>query len=215
LSNSAHLTEAVYDQIADALEQEGCIILPNFLPDDMTQQLHQHISSLPDNQFKTAGIGRNDDRQLKQQVRNDQTSWLSNDSLAEQGYLAVMEECRTQLNRRLFLGLFDYEAHFAHYAEGSYYQRHIDAFRGQSNRLVTTVFYLNPDWTDDNGGELLIYSPNNDDVIHRVLPRFGTMVIFLSDRFPHEVLAAKQDRYSIAGWFRSNNSNSLIVDPIN
>jgi len=80
LNNSAQLTEAVYDQIADTLANEGCIILPNFLPADITQQLYQHVTKLPNEQFKTAGIGRNDDRQLKQQVRNDQTSWLSNDS---------------------------------------------------------------------------------------------------------------------------------------
>jgi len=213
LTHSSLLTDAVYDQIADALADEGCIILPNFLAVEITQQLYQYISQLPAQQFKAAGIGRHDDHQLKTQVRNDNTRWLANDSLAEQAYLSVMEECREQLNRRLFLGLFDYEAHFAHYAEGSYYQRHIDAFKGQSNRLLTTVFYLNPDWSDDKGGELLIYAPNSDEIIHRVSPKFGTMVIFLSDRFPHEVLAAKQDRYSIAGWFRINNSTSHSVDP--
>ena len=214
MPNSTPLTEAVYDQIADALAEDGYIILPNFLADDMTEQLYQHVTKLPDKQFKMAGIGRNDDHLVKQQVRNDQTSWLSSHSSVEQAYLAVMDECRNQLNQRLFLGLFDYEAHFAHYAEGNYYQRHIDAFHGQSNRLVTTVFYLNPNWLDENGGELLIYSPNSEEVIHRISPRFGTMVIFLSDRFPHEVLAAKQDRYSIAGWFRTNSSNSLSVDPM-
>jgi len=214
LTNSTPLTEAVYDQIADALAQDGCIILPSFLTDNMTQLLYQHVTSLPGEQFKTAGIGRNDDRLVKQKVRNDQTSWLSTNSSVEQAYLSVMEECRKQLNQRLFLGLFDYEAHFAHYAVGNFYQRHIDAFHGQSNRLVTTVFYLNPNWTDENGGELLIYSPNSDEIVHRISPKFGTMVIFLSERFPHEVLTAKQDRYSIAGWFRTNSSNSLSIDPM-
>lgn len=208
------LSESLYDQIADALAQDGCIILPNFLPDEMTHQLTQYVGDLPKQQFKAAGIGRNDERQLKQQVRNDTTRWLSNDSIAEQNYLAVMEECRHQLNQRLYLGLFDYEAHFAHYAQGNYYQRHIDAFQGQSNRVVTTVFYLNPNWSEEDAGELLIYSPNSDEILQRVLPKFGTMVIFLSDRFPHEVLAAKQDRYSIAGWFRTNNSNSQTIDPL-
>jgi len=28
-------------------------------------------------------------------------------------------------------------------------------------------------------------------------------VIFLSERFPHEVLPAKKKRHSIAGWFRN------------
>lgn len=214
MNNPTVLSETVYDQIADALAQDGYIILPDFLPTKITELLYQHVTHMPTQQFKSAGIGRNDDRQVRQQIRNDKTSWLSKDSLAEQNYLSVMEECRHQLNQRLFLGLFDYEAHFAHYPEGSYYQRHIDAFRGQSNRVVTTVFYLNPNWSKDMGGELIIYTPDSEEVVHRVSPSFGTMVIFLSDRFPHEVLAAKQDRYSIAGWFRTNNSNSLTIDPI-
>ena len=209
------LTERVYDQIADALAQDGCIILPDFLPAELTWQLYQHVSNLPTQQFKTAGIGRHNEQQLNHKIRNDKTSWLSNDTLAEQNYLSIMEECRSQLNQRLFMGLFDYEAHFAHYAEGSYYQRHIDAFRGRSNRVVTTVFYLNPDWSSSDGGELLIYDPESNEVIHQVSPDFGTMVIFLSDRFPHEVLTAKHDRYSIAGWFRINSSNSRAIDPSN
>ena len=35
-----------------------------------------------------------------------------------------------------------------------------------------------------------------------VLPRGGTLVVFLSDRFPHEVLPARRERLSLAGWFR-------------
>ncbi|MEC7468361.1 MAG: 2OG-Fe(II) oxygenase, partial [Pseudomonadota bacterium] len=31
--------------------------------------------------------------------------------------------------------------------------------------------------------------------------------------FPHEVLPATRDRFSIAGWFRVNNSTAQRVDP--
>ena len=193
-----------YDLIADALFNEGAIVLPNFLPAALNQQLFDYVSSLSAQSFKPAGIGRNNDMQLNQQVRNDQTRWLSNKRPIEQSYLTIMDECRLQLNHRLFLGLFDYEAQFAIYAAGSYYQRHIDAFKGRSNRILSTVFYLNPDWQQEDGGELIIYQPDNTEIYRRVSPEFGTMVIFLSERFPHEVLTANRDRYSIAGWFRIN-----------
>jgi SM-20-related protein len=49
----------------------------------------------------------------------------------------------------------------------------------------------------------------------KVLPSFGTIVVFLSEEFPHEVLPAKRDRYSIAGWFRLNNSIDNNIDPPN
>jgi SM-20-related protein len=46
-----------------------------------------------------------------------------------------------------------------------------------------------------------------------VPPKNGTLVLFLSEEFPHEVLVAKKTRYSIAGWFRINNSIGNQIDP--
>ena len=36
-------------------------------------------------------------------------------------------------------------------------------------------------------------------------------MVFESERFPHEVLAAASVRYSIAGWFRTNNSIAGVL----
>ena len=44
-------------------------------------------------------------------------------------------------------------------------------------------------------------------------PSFGSVAIFLSEEFPHEVLPATRDRYSIAGWFRVNTSTADRIDP--
>jgi SM-20-related protein len=38
------------------------------------------------------------------------------------------------------------------------------------------------------------------------------VVIFLSERIPHEVLPATRDRYSIAGWFRVNATTGGRLD---
>ncbi|MET0091118.1 MAG: hypothetical protein ABW068_14070, partial [Candidatus Thiodiazotropha sp.] len=34
-----------------------------------------------------------------------------------------------------------------------------------------------------------------------------------SERFPHEVLPAQRDRYSIAGWYRVINNQQGRIDP--
>jgi SM-20-related protein len=75
------------------------------------------------------------------------------------------------------------------------------------------VVYLNPGWQPVDGGELVIYTDEVDQDSIRVTPAFGTLVVFLSEDFPHEVLPAQRDRYSIAGWFRLNTSTSDRVDP--
>ena len=82
---------------------------------------------------------------------------------------------RLELNKRLFLGLFDYECHFARYAPGGFYKKHRDAFVGDSNRILSTVLYLNPGWRAEWGGELLMYEDLNDAVVARILPRYGNL----------------------------------------
>ncbi|PHS25624.1 MAG: proline hydroxylase [Methylophaga sp.] len=191
-----------YENIANTLATDGVIILPDFLPSKLTEQLYQYISNIPADQFSQAGIGRNNNVQINHEIRNDVTLWLNGKSPCERTYLMAMNELRHQLNEKLFLGLFDYESHYSHYKMGSYYQRHVDAFEGRSNRVITTVFYLNHDWSENDGGELVIYKHNSKEVLHRISPTFGTLAIFLSEKFPHEVLTANRDRYSIAGWFR-------------
>ncbi|MGJ8682812.1 2OG-Fe(II) oxygenase, partial [Paraglaciecola sp.] len=89
-------------------------------------------------------------------------------------------------------------------------------FKGRSNRALSTVYYLNPNWSEADGGELIIYSPEkNDEPISKVTPLFNQCIIFLSDMFPHEVLASNKDRFSIAGWFRVNGTTQQHLDPSN
>ena len=117
------------------------------------------------------------------------------------------------LNRHLLLGLFSFESHLSHYAPGNYYKRHFDAFHGEKNRILTIVAYLNPNWTSSDGGELVLYRSEKDKEGIKVIPLMGTIVTFLSEEFPHEVLPAHRDRFSIAGWFHLNGSVNNKIDP--
>jgi len=190
--------------ITETMAEQGYIVLTDFIAADLTEQLHQHVSTLPESAFNTAKIGRQQSVQQLETVRSDKTAWLSNAYPVEQAYLDTMDTLRIQLNRQLFLGLRDFEAHFAHYPPGHFYQRHVDAFKGQSNRVISSVFYLNPDWSEQDQGQLVLYQPDGEVQIQTVMPMMGTLVLFLSEQFPHEVLPARRDRYSIAGWFRTD-----------
>jgi SM-20-related protein len=122
------------------------------------------------------------------------------------------------LNQRLLMGLFSFESHFAHYAPGAFYRKHVDAFNhddnvGGARRVLSLVAYLNPDWQLTDGGELLIYEDSSTDPVVVIQPLHGTVVLFLSEEVPHEVAPALCDRYSIAGWFRVNGSSTARIDP--
>jgi SM-20-related protein len=199
------MSEALIDTIAEALHTKGLIVLPQALPLRMTEALHERISEIASNATR-AGVGRGAQHIQSDAVRTDSILWLGYEDSAEAAYLAWMEDLRLGLNRRLFLGLFDYEAHFAVYEPGAYYRKHLDAFQGNTNRVLTTVLYLNREWRAEDGGELLVYKAEGEAVLEAVAPRFGKLVIFLSEAFPHEVIASRRRRYSIAGWFRVNAS---------
>ncbi|WP_105903103.1 2OG-Fe(II) oxygenase [Vibrio gangliei] len=204
---------ALFESIANHLADTGYSIHPNALPAGLLHSLHEHLHSMPEYYFKRAGIGRDDNLMLNQFVRKDEVCWINGDSRAGREWLDWAGQLQQYLNRRLFLGLFSFESHFAHYSPGDFYKTHKDAFKGQSNRVVSLVVYLNPDWNKEDQGELVIYQDESNEELIRVTPGFGTIVAFLSEDFPHEVLPANRDRYSIAGWFRVNGSDTQRVDP--
>ena len=209
----------LFESISNDIIEKGYSIRPHALPTDLTSLLLQHIIDLPIENFKRAGIGRSKDHQLNNFIRTDEICWITNNSKASNAWLNWTEALQAYLNRRLFLGLFSFESHFTHYAKGHFYKKHKDAFKGEGNRVLSVVVYLNQHWSPTDGGELVIYdnkSAVSSVIDHRTItvnPSFGTIVVFLSEEFPHEVLSAKRDRYSIAGWFRLNNSIANNIDP--
>ncbi|WP_203292257.1 2OG-Fe(II) oxygenase [Maricaulis parjimensis] len=152
-----------------------------------------------------AGIGRAEDHDIVRKIRRDLTHWMDGSTPAQAGYLAFAEAVRREVNYRLMLGLFAFEAHYAVYEPGGFYKRHVDSFRGARNRMLSSVLYLNPDWDPSDGGLLRIYAPDSEDVIAEITPEFGTLALFLSEDIPHEVTPARRDRFSIAGWHRCND----------
>ena len=203
----------VFERIAAELRTHGFCVLDDAIPPELATALAERVRALRSADFAPAGIGRAQDQMLNDFVRRDEIHWLENVNPAERGWLEWAGQLRSYLNRELLLGLFSYEAHFAHYEPGAFYKRHFDAFRGESNRVLTTVYYLNPGWLPEDGGELLLYPEHDTEPLMRVVPQMGRLVVFISEEFPHEVLPAKRDRYSIAGWFRVNTSTAERVDP--
>ncbi|WP_220470326.1 2OG-Fe(II) oxygenase [Colwellia sp. BRX8-7] len=212
---------SLFESISNDIVEKGYSIRPYALPEELTHLLLNYIIELPTEKFKRAGIGRAKDHMINDFIRTDEISWITSNNQASCAWITWTESLQAYLNRRLFLGLFSFESHFAHYAKGDFYKKHKDAFKGEGNRVLSVVVYLNQHWSADDGGELVIYdkkipaSAVVDNSKIKVLPSFGTIVVFLSEEFPHEVLPAKRDRYSIAGWFRLNNSIDNNIDPPN
>lgn len=202
----------LFDLIAKDLYQHGYSVQTNALPAELATLLAAEVRLLPAEHFKKAGIGRDHQHVLKPLLRGDHISWITGNTQVTQAWLEWAGSLQRALNQRLLLGLFSFESHFAHYAIGDVYTKHQDAFKGETNRVLSLVTYLNPDWNDADGGELVLYPQNINKGGLQVSPCLATLVVFLSEEVPHEVLAALVDRFSIAGWFSVNNSP--IIWPI-
>lgn len=186
-------------EIVDALVNDGYIVIEDAFSSALSQELL--LCAQQSKQFKQGGISSAGDLHLDATKRRDKIAWLDKDAGAQSEYLAFAQTLQNILNRELYLGLSYYEAHFAIYEKGDFYEKHLDAFKGSKNRVVTTVYYLNDGWRKEDGGELLIYDKQNS-LIQKVLPKRGRLVVFMSEDFPHEVLPTNKKRHSIAGWFR-------------
>lgn len=212
-SDDNTIDKTLFGLIADDIEKQGYSIRHGALPEDITSSLYSDAQCLNTNQYTAAGVGRGEKFLKTEFVRTDEICWITDASDAGVKWIDWTSRLQRFLNQKLFLGLFSFESHYAHYAPGSYYKRHYDAFRGEANRVLSVVTYLNPAWVNSDQGELVIYADDHDRKGLKVVPLYGTIVVFLSEEFPHEVLQANRDRYSVAGWFRVNTSINNQIDP--
>ena len=100
---------------------------------------------------------------------------------------------------------------YAYYPTGGFYRRHRDAIPGSASTLrkVSLLLYLNDNWTPDQGGQLRLHYDSGGDFLPEgeapnyqdVDPLGGTLVLFQSDKVPHEVLDTNAERYAVVGWF--------------
>ncbi len=155
-------------------------------------------------EFAAARIGKEATLQRREDIRGDFTCWLREPlDPAERILLDQLDTLRLELNRETFLGLFDLELHYAWYPPAAGYARHVDQPQGTAQRKVSLVLYLNPDWSDKDGGALRIFGAGH--ARRDVQPLGGRLVYFLTAGLEHQVLPARRDRWSISGWYRGRD----------
>ncbi|QVM91178.1 2OG-Fe(II) oxygenase [Pseudomonas entomophila] len=193
--------------IVDDLATRGWSQQPLFLPDGLARALALECRRRhAEGELNPAGVGRGAAQEVREAIRGDQIQWIDpGDSEACDHYLGAMDSLRQAINQGLYLGLEDFECHFALYPPGAFYRRHLDRFRDDDRRAVSAVFYLNEGWQPDDGGQLRMFLQG--DVEHDVPPLAGTLVVFLSGDIPHEVLPAGRERLSLTGWFRRRGND--------
>ena len=71
--------------------------------------------------------------------------------------------------------------------------------KNDNNRKYSLINYLNENWLEEDGGQLLVYQ---NDTVQKISPQSQTAVFFKSDEIEHEVILAHRNRMSITGWLK-------------
>ncbi|MFY7993927.1 MAG: 2OG-Fe(II) oxygenase [Bacteriovoracaceae bacterium] len=185
------------------IQAHGFSSLDNLIDQHTVRKLVKWSDILrAENQFVPAKVSG--EKILNAQIRGDSTYWL--DPLhptVEWGELKLfLDQLQSQLNEKFFLGIKQYECHLAYYPVGAFYKKHLDRLSTNSSRLFTFILYLNENWNEGDGGELVVFDKQGLE-IKRLSPQAGRLVGFMSDEFPHEVLPSIRPRLSFTGWMHN------------
>lgn len=191
------------EQLVNGIYTDGYSIIEKFFGAEEINSFLEVFQKYQNN-FTEAGIGRQQDFTKAKEIRSDKILWLEkgNEENVDKSFFNVIAEVILNLNRRCFLGLNDFEFHFARYEPGTFYKRHKDVFKSNDARKISVILYLNNKWKQGDGGELKIYLPGSEITVE---PKGGTLVAFESG-IEHEVLLSNTNRYSITGWLKNSNS---------
>lgn len=194
-----NFSEETWISWMDQLAEQDYVVIDDFISDEFYKRIMTFFSEAEDNdKLKKAGIGAQQDFQLKAEVRGDFIYWLDEERDRELSFFFdLKDELVQSLKRFCYLSLSGSEFHIAKYPVGTHYHRHLDQFNERSNRQITVLIYLNKNWKPGDGGELVIYKEGKEIMIEPIARR---LLLFKSDTIEHEVLTTNIPRYSLTGW---------------
>lgn len=179
-------------------------ISEHFLSDTLANNLKLHLLALNTQRLLTAaGIGNLEKLSYDGAIRSDSIYWLDkkHNNSFENEFFTQIEAFILYLNQSCYAGITGYEFHYSLYEKGDFYLKHLDQFKNNPSRKYSMISYLNSDWQESDGGELLIHQLDNNQ---KISPTQGKTVFFKSDELVHEVLVTQNTRMSITGWLKSD-----------
>jgi SM-20-related protein len=184
-----------------ALGAGQALVFDGVLGHARARALAAHLSDPA--QLSAARVGRGAGRQHAPEVRGDRTRWLTRSSSEPLAALfELFDQIAANLRERAWLGIEDYEVQLALYpGAGERYAPHRDAFAGQGRRRATAIYYLNPHWQPEDGGELQLAPSPGEPTPPPIAPLLDRLVLFLAERVEHEVRATRAPRWAATAWF--------------
>lgn len=200
----------IFDTLINSFIDDKVGIAENFLNADLAAHLKANLATLyAEKQLVSAGTGNETLVLQDKSIRSDSIYWLDrkHNDPHENDFFDLMDRFISHLNATCYTGITGYEFHYTLYEKGSFYKKHLDQFRNNGSRQYSMIMYLNTDWKEKDGGELLIY---HSDSLQHISPVNGKSVFFKSSELAHEVLLTNEPRMSITGWLKADAGKAAI-----
>lgn len=194
--------ETDFEDLIAGFLANGIGISEHFLSAGLCEHLASNLLMLHEgDELKPAGIGNDSLLKHSQLIRKDRIYWLDKDhnDPYENQFFEKMDAFVAYLNATCYANIQSYEFHYSLYEAGDFYIKHLDQFKDNASRQYSMISYLNPDWVGKDGGELLVYQTDANQMI---APTQGKTVFFKSSVLEHEVLVTNGRRMSVAGWLK-------------
>jgi Rps23 Pro-64 3,4-dihydroxylase Tpa1-like proline 4-hydroxylase len=194
-----------FEKLISSFIKDNIGISKDFLSPELSNHLKQNLQSLITQKLmKAAGTGNSEIISQDDAVRSDSIYWLDreHDNEYENEFFDQIDDFIKYLNRSCFAGINSYEFHYSLYSAGSFYKKHTDTFKSNPSRKYSMISYLNEDWKEADGGQLMVYQTYNNQ---KIAPEQGTTVFFKSNELQHEVLVTQEPRMSITGWLKRDH----------
>ena len=169
--------------------------------------------------MKGAGMSTGESKWNDKSIRGDLHLWIHDTKKYENEcpnmvkLLNKINQLKEELNENCQFNSQKVQMQVTCYpGNNSRYVKHLDSKKGGPDRRITCLYYCNPNWVKEHGGELRIYPDSSSDLNNNegdkndssfvdVPPLCDRLLIFQSRRLVHEVLETKEDRFAITSWF--------------
>lgn len=202
--------------VVDTLRKQGYCYLDDFHGEVTALSILSEVKNLHQREKFTDGelvSSNGNGSMLNKKIRDDKIAWIDGKEENCQTISHHMTTVNTLI--RYCNGLIDEydiehrtKAMVACYpGQGTCYKRHVDN-PNKDGRCITTLYYLNPGWTEEKGGMLKLYPGGSEEAV-KILPRLDRLLLFWSDRRnPHEVEPSHDVRYAITLWYFDKNERA-------
>ena len=196
--------ETNFEELISSFIETNVGLSNHFLGNELANNLKLNLLNLHNqNLLLAAGTGNAEKLSHNQAVRSDSIYWLDrkHENIHENDFLNQIEDFIRYLNHSCYTGITGCEFHYSLYNIGSFYKKHLDQFSNNNSRQYSLISYLNSEWKEGDGGNLLIHQDNNNQ---EITPIQVKTVFFKSNELVHEVLVTHQQRMSITGWLKKD-----------